>query len=348
MSIFVNKPSIPAKQGATTLRIAVGTEPDNRERDAFINVFASMPCPLKVPFQQVFLPFMEQWNADNTHKPILLAKDSGCSAVENTDPLASVSGLPDIFIASAPNLLFSERFRRNLIGTKLYGGISNSFYSEQYSTNVLKAANRLHVGFLGFSSWGVVRDLTVKGNFPVPASWADLILPHFNKILSIHGCHDHAGSIALFLHLKKKTGETAIAQLAENILRARHFSELIKSINTERSVTPYYILPYSAIAHIPSVKHFEVLPFSDSIITPMMLVAKQSGIDEYGEVIRFFTGDGFKNMLSGGAYFQPDDVAGLNNHDFSDLDMLSSTYYENVESLMQQFVMLLGEKMREA
>jgi hypothetical protein len=316
-----------------------------------LNVNVSMPCPLKVPFQQLFSPFVEQWNADKTHLPIFCPMVNDC-ATEDLDQMIrsalTPKDLPDIYITSGYDELFSEKFHSRFLETGWFGGFHEDLYTLSYPKSTIEAAQKYHVGFLGFSSWGLVRDTSFKGEIPIPARWSDLVLPKFKGLVSIHGCHGHAGSLSMLLSLQTKGGDTALEKLADNIYKARHFSELIKGMNTSNSATPFYIMPNSAIAHIPSVKHAELLELEEGILTPMMLIMKQSKAAECEGIIRFFTDSGFRNMLAGGAYFQPDKIPGIDRHAFSDLDLLSKGHYEKYEKLVVQFAKMLGDKLKQA
>jgi ABC-type Fe3+ transport system substrate-binding protein len=312
-----------------------------------LNVYVSMPCPLKVPFQQAFKPFVERWNANNANKPVYWPTVTDCSpeGIEKMMTAAiTADELPDIFVTAAYNIVFSKPFHQRFIETGLFGGIPNESYGKFYPQNILDASRKFNVGFLGFSSWGLVRDHSVKGNFPVPGQWNDLVQPEYKGLFSMHGCHGHAGSLSMLLELKKKTGDEAISKLADNTHKVRHFAELIKAMGTAKSETPYYILPYVAIANIPSSKRAELLKLNGGIITSMMVIVNQSKLETYDGIINFFTGRTFRQLLEESAYFQPDSVAGIESHNFADLELLSELYYDKVTDLTASFIDMLGNK----
>jgi hypothetical protein len=160
----------------------------------------------------------------------------------------------------------------------------------------------------------------------------------------MHGCHGHAGSLSMLLELKKKNGDEDISRLADNTYKVRHFAELIKAMGTTKSETPYYILPYVAIANIPSSKKAELLKLNGGIMTSMMVIVNQSKLETYSGIIDFFTCKTFRQLLEESAYFQPDSVVGIESHSFADLVLLSKLYYNKVADLTASFIDMLGDK----
>lgn len=313
-----------------------------------LNVYVTMPCPLKVSFNQLFQPFVEEWNANRSKMPIHWPQVTDCApeGIEQTMTNAiSSAQQPDVFVTSDYNILFNPTFNERFLKSGLMGGFPASFYPEGYPENLLLAAERFHVGFLGYSSWCVVYNKAVEGNYPIPKKWIDMVKPEYKGLLSIHGCHGHAGSLTMLLYLQKKTGHEAINQLADNISKVRHFAQLIDEMGTKRSeATPFYLMPYSAISNIPSTKNIEVLPLDGGLLTPMILIVKKSKKEACKGLIDFFTSSTFKNTLSRNAYFQPDDLLEIENYDFADMQVLSELFFPEANKLNGKFALKLGNK----
>lgn len=314
-----------------------------------IYFYASMPCPLKTPFGQFIKPYIHSWNSNQNNIPIYCPLDTDCSSDDLKERLLNATSdyeLPDIFTTTAYDVIFSEVFRKKFIETGIYGAFPTELYKDEYPDNIKKASEKFRTGFLGFSSWGMVQDLSFKKSYPVPQGWKEIINPEFKGLFSIHGCHGHAGSLSMLLSLVRTEGESVIGKLAENMHKVWHFSRLIKEINTKsEDKTPFYILPYVAITNIPSVKNIEVLPLHDSIITPMLCVVKQSKMEQCMELLKFLTNSQCKQMLSKGAYFQPFEINGIEKHKFEDLEELTNNYYEKAAIHTNTFIELLGDKM---
>ncbi len=319
---------------------------ESKERIYF---YASMPCPLKNPFGQFIKPYIHSWNLNPDNTPIYCPLDTDCSSDELKEQLLHAESdyeLPDIFITTAYDVIFSKTFQEKFVKTGIYGAFPTELYSDDYSQNIKEATDKFKIGFVGFSSWGMVQDLNYSGSYPIPKSWKDIIKPEYKGLFSIHGCHGHAGSLSMLLSLLRTEGESVLGKLSENIFKACHFSHLIKEVNSKSEKnTPYYILPYVAIANIPSVKKYNVMALSDSIITPMMCVVKQSKLDQCMDLLRFLTGNDCKQILSKGAYFRPAEITGIENHEFEDLEELVTNYYDKASLHTQHFIDLLGDKM---
>ncbi|MFT3739326.1 MAG: ABC transporter substrate-binding protein [Breznakibacter sp.] len=309
-----------------------------------LHVHVSMPCPLKTPFKQLFIPFVEAWNRDTSRPPLYWPGMGGCT--DEAMDQSFGNGMPDVLVTSGYNLLFSKPFRQRYIESGIYGQLPLDFYPASYPRQLLDASQKFGVGFLGFSSWGLVHDTTFSPSPEVPASWHDLVRPGFRQQFSIHGCHGHAGNLSMLLALVRAQGEKALSGLAGNIKKVRHFAELIDEMGSSSpQKTPFYILPYSAIAHIPSKKQVQIVPLNDSVLTPMMCLVKQSEIARSRDLLHFFAGKEFKQLLLRGAYFQPDGLDGIEHHGFDDMQELSRVYYEGAEPLLSVFTTLLGDKM---
>ena len=313
-----------------------------------LNVYVVMPCPLKVPFNQLFQPFVEKRNADKSKVPVYWPQVTDCipEGIEKVMTNAtSSSQLPDVFVTSGYNILFNQTFYSRFLATGIMGGFPVSFYPEGYPQNLTDTAQRYHAGFLGYSSWGIVHNKSVADNYPLPKQWTDLVRPEYTGLLSIHGCHGHAGSLTMLLYLKKMSGEDAVERLAEKIFKVRHFAELIGEMGTKKpGTTPFYLMPYSAISNIPSTKNVEILELDGGLLTPMMMLVKQSKLDECKKLIEFFTEKAFKDILKRNAFFQPGQLPGIENYSFADMELLSEVYFSEANSLNDRFIRALGNK----
>ncbi len=314
-----------------------------------IYFYASMPCPLKNPFGQFIKPYIHEWNSNPDNLPVYCPLDTDCSSDELKERLMNAKSdndLPDVFVTTAYDVIFSELFQKKFIETGIYGAFPTELYSEDYTRNIREATEKFKVGFLGFSSWGMVQDLSLGENYPVPAGWKEIVQPQYKELFSMHGCHGHAGSLSMLLSLVRSGGVEDIPKMADNMYKVWHFSRLIKEINsTSEEKTPYYILPYVAINNIPTIKRMRILSLADSIVTPMMCVVKQSKMEECKGLLNFLTSAECKNVLSKGAYFQPHEIDGLEKHDFVDLEELTDNFYAKSARYGDQLIDYLGDKM---
>ncbi|MGD8777422.1 MAG: ABC transporter substrate-binding protein [Ignavibacteria bacterium] len=322
---------------------------NNYVKQGCINIYVSLPCPLKVPFKQMFDSFLESWNSDSTKQPIYMPLTTDCSP-EGFEELAisakSEDDLPDIHVTSSYRILFSEPFYGRFMKPGIYTGFPKEMYGDSYPQNVIEAAEKFHVGFLGFSSWGVIHDSKFNGQHPIPTSWSELTESRYKDLISIHGCHGQAGNISMLMNIKKAGGIPAIEKLAENVKKVEHFSKLIKELGSnKKSGTPFYILPNVAIANIPSTKRAELLSMEESIISPLMIIVKRSKTEQSMELLKFFSSGKFKKMLAGHSYFQPSDIEGIEVHKFEHMEIFVKESYKKIYNEANHlFVTALGEK----
>lgn len=117
----------------------------------------------------------------------------------------------------------------------------------------LKAAVSKHnLGFLAFGFWQLVCDTSLCPDGPYPARWADLLDPRYRQ-RTIHGCDGHVGGMTLAELLQDQQGEQAVTALATNIKAVRHFSQLIKGMNSADPLrAPFNLMPGAAVAKSPA------------------------------------------------------------------------------------------------
>ena len=323
--------------------------PKNFVKPECINVYVSLPCPLKVPFKQLFDPFMESWNSDSNNLPINIPSKDTCSPGDFEELMMTSDSedlLPDVYITSSYKILFSELFSEKYLMSNIYTGLPKEMYGDDYPENVIEVAEKYNIGFLGFSSWGLIHDTKYTGEHSIPARWEELTEPGYKNLISIHGCHGQAGNISMLMNLKSAGGSTAIELLAHNIKKAEHFSKLIKELGSNKdSATPFYIMPNVAIANIPSTKKAELINVKEQVISPLMIIVKQSRLKESRGLLEFFTGSVFKRLLASHSFFQPQDIEGIEEHKFDHMDMFVKESYQRIyEELNKLFITSLGDK----
>ena len=315
------------------------------DSDKAINMHVSLPCPLKVPFRQLFTPFVETYNALHPDMPIVCSSITDCSLgnIEDDFRTAKVeSTLPDIILTTNFRILLAGGFYDRFIANHIYQGVVNPKYADQVSSPVKECLLENNIGVWMLSSWSFVQDLTVEQPSEAIESWKQLISPEMAGKITAHGHVDKATfSIAYFL--KEKYGEEALKQYAQNIGDIKHFAQAIKRINsTDSNKTLLTMLPDVAISNIPSNKKIKILDLKDAkVLSPMVMMVKKSKLEACREILEVLWSDTFETLLSetGGIlpyklspetnYFLPDfkDIAGSFEEKEAEVDKI---YTENL------------------
>ena len=304
-------------------------------RQHSIKVIATMPCPLKVPFRELFNFFIENYNTNNPFHPIFCPEQNDCTNPELDKILLNAGNedeLPDIYLTSSYNILFNKSFYHKFVKTDVLTGYIDETQREHIPDNILNVLNRHNMGSLAFSSWGVAQDYSVAGITKKPASWEEILDSEFLNQITVHGCHGKAGSSTLLLFLQQQCGNDAIACFARNVIDIRHFALIIKRMDSmDKKRTALNVLPDVAASHIPSWKAVERLHFAEGCpLNPMILMVKKSKLDNCMPIINFFHSHSFRQMLHKNGYLMPSDIRWSNNYILPDFERLATEGYSQV------------------
>ncbi|MFM2478858.1 ABC transporter substrate-binding protein [Celerinatantimonas sp. MCCC 1A17872] len=272
-----------------------------------LNLVASVPCPIKVKFKMVLEAFIDQYNASHD-TPIYCPSimDGIPHGLEET--LRSVDDpqyLPDLWLSTSMRTALTQPFRKNFIDSGVLQGI-NSDLSE-FPQPFKDAGEKYNLGFFAFGNWSLLCDLSVKDAAPYPRTWDDLLQEQYHGQIAIHGCHGEVGAMTLLQVLLEKYSDEGIRKLAHNIGGVRHFSKLIKAVDSnDKERVAYNILPNAAINQLPSRKRAAIVELEDGpLLTPMTLFAKKSKLAELQPIIEFLKGPKAAQVFHVGGFIEP-------------------------------------------
>lgn len=274
-----------------------------------INMHVSMPCPLKVPFRQLFTPFVEKYNALHPNMPIYCPNISDCASMDiemMLETAKSEDDLPDIIVTTNYKILFSNGFYDRFVRNHIYEGVTKKTCFEAMPQSLKSSFIKNNIGVLCFSSWSIVQDLTVPDVPCDITSWADIISPEREGQITVHGHLDKA-TFGLAYFIEQNYGKEAFAQYAKNIVDIKHFSQIIKRLgSSDKHKTALSILPDVAVSKIPSSKKVNILDLKEGkILSPMVLMVKSSKLGKCREILEQLWNDNFKAMLVDGGCIMP-------------------------------------------
>lgn len=303
-------------------------EPAPALRPGAINLHISVPCPLKVRLKSVLEVFVADYNATHDvplHSPTLLEGEP--HAVEDDMAVATrPDELPDVWLTNNYHTLFTQPFKSRFIDSGIYVGVTRPEWADLLSTPFVAVAEKHNLGFLGFGSWGMVMDESVASTSPVPQTWNDLVKPCYAGEIGMHGCSGHVSGTALLMVLRARLGAGAIRQFAGNVRYLKHFSQIIKGMDSSDPERARFVLmPSAAIRQIPSRKRVAEVALADGpILTPMLLFVKRDKLDACRDVLPFFWSDALRDVLAKGDIVMVDAMDWSQPYTMADMDHLAS------------------------
>ena len=313
-----------------------GSEKIPLRRPDAINLHISVPCPLKVRLKSVLESFIAEYNAAHTvpiHSPTLL--EGAPHAVEDDMAAAArIDEVPDVWLTNNYHTLFTQPFKSRFIDSGCYVGLSRPEWAERLSPEFRAVAKNHNLGFLGFGSWGMVMDESVESSSPLPQTWNDLVKPCYAGEIGMHGCSGHVSGTALLLVLRARLGEGAPRQFGGNVRYLKHFSQIIKSMDSSDPERARFVLmPSAAIRQIPSRKRVAQVRLSDGpILTPMLLFVRRDKLDACRDVLPFFWSDALREVLAKGDIHTVDAMDWSQPYSMADMDCLASSDFNTLSA----------------
>lgn len=330
--LFINK-----NGNADSLQMSILEDDSLYLNPKAINLHVSMPCPLKVPFKNMFAPFVEEYNNKHKDLPMHCPDITDCGSADigtMLETAKSEDDLPDIIITTNYSILFSDKFYNRFLKTGVYKGLIKDSYQKKLPESITNDLLKSNLGLLCFSSWSFVQDLTVEGMPQDIDSWKYILSPEAEGKLTVHGHLDKA-SFGIVYFLKKNFGDEAVAQFANNIADIKHFSQVIKRMGSGNlNKTALSLLPDVAVSKIPSNKKVKILNLKEGkVANPMVLIVKVSKEEKVKEIIDKFWSPEFTAMLHNGGCIMPDELKDDVNYFVPDFPYIAEDF-ENLEKTL--------------
>lgn len=310
-----------------------------------LNLHVSVPCPLKVRLKQALEPFIADFNrrhARPVYCPSLL--DGVPHGLETLmQQTTDAAELPDVWVSIGLHTAFAQPFKQHFIDSGVYRGVTKPQWLPLLPPELAAMASKHNLGLLAFGFWQLVCDLSLLPAGPYPARWADLASPAYHKQLAIHGCDGHVGGLTLLQMIKDTQGAEAVTALAKNVRAVRHFSQLIKGLDSaDPNRVPFNLMPGAAANQIPSQKRVAEVQLADGpLLSPLFLFVKAEAqaSPAVAELLEFFWGETFRAVLQAGDYHMPDSMDWSQPYSFPDWDQLASADYQTQSEALNQAFM---------
>ena len=266
--------------------------------------------------------YVERYN--ETHDPPLYVPTLAGLDHEEVDDLLNVppreDELPDAFIATGGHWLFSRPFRDRFIDSGIYRPYAPPGFLDSLPSRWRAVNDHHNLGFLAFGSWKLVYDLSFGDSPTLPRRWADLADPAFAGQVTIHGCDGSPGATALLQLLIEEGGSQALAAFARNVASVKHFSQILKGIDSHQTDrTPFNIIQGAAVAQIPSNKRAAIVDLEDGqILMPLSAMVHRDRFDVAHDALAYFYEREFRDVMARGAFTLVDEIDWSEKYAFPD------------------------------
>ncbi|WP_018525562.1 ABC transporter substrate-binding protein [Alkalispirochaeta alkalica] len=311
-------------------------------KDGHLSILCIIPCPLRPRFNRIFEEHLESYNR-RASLPVYCPSLEGMScddAEELFEGAHTREDLPELIVATAGHGTFGRNFRSHFVDTGLYEPYRPEGFHDSLPTALKSAMDRHKIGLLAASGWCCLLDQSVESDAPLPGSWLDLADSCYAGEICLHGCDETVSNTALLYRILQARGEAGLEQFARNVTGVRHFSRIIKAMDSsspERS--RFNIMPGAAATQIPRHKRVALLDFAEGpLFAPLQVLAARETEGTREEALSFFYGDDFRGLLHLGGYIMADRISPEDAFVLPDYDHLfSEGYQEETEELKRRF-----------
>jgi ABC-type Fe3+ transport system substrate-binding protein len=271
-----------------------------------LNLFALLPCPLKVPLEEAFNGFLATLTAEQRASLTFCIEGNANSQIDYADyadHFEILEEMPDIIITPGFNSFFHPHFVERFIKTGRFASV-NSFAGDRHLATIGITDPDGHYNLLAMNLLVLVVDRTRLGNSPLPQSWADLLKPEYAKSIAIRGNRDGTFCETLLLSLYKDFGADGLSRLGRNVAWGWHPSQMVKSAGSGREDTPAIsAMPLFFANNIKNREKVSIIwPADGALVSPVTMLVKADKREELRYLIDFLTGPEVAGICAGAAF----------------------------------------------
>jgi ABC-type Fe3+ transport system substrate-binding protein len=268
-----------------------------------LNLFALLPCPLKVPLEQAFFGFLDALPAETRAGLSFCIEGNANSQLDYADyadHFETLSDMPDIIITPGFNSFFHPYFVERFIKTGQFASV-NLFAGDRHLAELGITDPDSHYSMLAMNLLVLAVDHTRLGDRPVPQNWSDLMKPEYAKSIAIRGNRDGTFCETLLLALFKDFGAAGLASLGRNVAWGWHPSQMVKSAGSGKPDTPAIsVLPLFFARNLKSRDKVSIVwPGDGALVSPVTMLVKADKREELRPLIDFLIGAEVAGICAG-------------------------------------------------
>src|ERR1039457_3957870 len=281
-----------------------------------LNLFALLPCPLKVPLEEAFNHFLTTLPEEQRVALSFIIEGNANTQIDYADyadHFEVLADMPDIIITPGFNSFFHPHFVQRFITTGLFASV-NHFAGDRHLEAMGITDPDGHYSMLAMNLLVLVVDHTRLGDRPVPTCWADLLNPVFSKSIAIRGNRDGTFCETLLVSLHKDFGSAGLSRLGHNVAWGWHPSQMVKAAGSGREDTPAIsVIPLFFANNIKNRENVSIVwPTDGALVSPVTMLVKADKRDELRFLIDFLNGPEVAAICAGAAF--PAVHPGVDNH----------------------------------
>lgn len=271
-----------------------------------LNLFALLPCPLKVPLEEAFTAFVAGLSAERRATLTYCIEGNANNQIDYADyadHFEQLDEMPDIIITPGFNSFFHRPFVDRFIKSGRFRSV-NDYAGDSHLAPLGVTDPEGHYTMLAMNLLVLVVDHARLGDRPVPRSWADLLEPDYVDSLAIRGNRDGTFCETLLMTIHKEFGSTGLERLGRNVRYGWHPSQMVKAAGTGRDDTPAVsAMPLFFANNIRNREHVTIVwPEDGALVSPVTMLVKAEKQEELGDVVAFLTGPEVARICAG-AFF---------------------------------------------
>lgn len=281
-----------------------------------LDLLGLMPCPLKVPFEQVcnsYVDYLENREEDKNYK--CLIESNANKEVNFFDWIASCSEIdqfPGIMMAPGFNHFFSrdfmEKFRGQFAAVR---GVENN--AALHDIDLLDPDG--HYNILSFNPTVMLVDRTLHQDLPIPRFWADILKPEYENLVALRGHMDENFCEGIIMNIYKEYGEDGVKKLGRSVKMGIHPSQMVKYAGSGKKEAPAIsAMPYSFARLVKTNDKVNIVwPGDGAIVNPFVMLVKSSELPRLQEIAEFIAGPQIGQIFASTYFpsYHPDVLNGL-------------------------------------
>ena len=281
---ILNKKSLDAELFVNMLNEAITSDIDditlnnNFKKEAKINVFGLLPCPVR-------LPLMEQLNKyediDNVNFELRAASEGLDFLVDEVKDAETEDDIADMFISAGFDLFFDEKLMKKFKDQDTFKDLTDIEFNKDFENADLSLKDpKGDYSVISVVPAVFLVNKKVLGDRPIPKTWEDLLDPIYKGSISLP-VSDFDLFNAIVLHMYKFFGLDSVKKLGESLIQSLHPSEMVKSDRKSFNQPAISIMPYffTKMA-VPGGVMEAVWPEDGAIVSPIFMLTKQSKKEE--------------------------------------------------------------------
>ena len=271
-----------------------------------LNLFALLPCPLKVPLEEAFNGFLSKLTLEERANLTYCIEGNANSQLDYADyadHFETLDDMPDIIITPGFNSFFHPHFVERFINTGQFASV-NSFAGDQHLEAMGITDPDGHYTMLAMNLLVIVVDHTRLGDRPVPQCWTDLLNPEYEKSIAIRGNRDGSFCETLLLSLYKDFRSDGLARLGRNVAWGWHPSQMVKAAGSGKEDTPAIsVMPLFFANNIKNRENVTIVwPTDGALVSPVTMLVKADKHKELRHLIDFLNGPEVAAICAGAAF----------------------------------------------